>query len=74
MTPVTTPPAAGGMTVLSLLGWEEILTALLVLVFVAAAALVTLAAGRAANGRPEWQEWLDERSAQRRNEWGDAGA
>ena len=67
MTPATTPPAPGSMTVPPLFGWEHILTALTVVLVVAVAGLLVLAAGRARSGRSEWRAWLDERSARRRD-------
>jgi hypothetical protein len=68
MTPVPTTPAPGSMTVPPLFGWEHVLVAVVVVVVLAVAALAVLAAGTAVSGRSEWQAWLDERSAARREE------
>jgi hypothetical protein len=40
-------------------------TAVVLVLAVAIAALLLLAAGRAASGRSEWQAWLDGRSSRR---------
>jgi hypothetical protein len=53
------------MTVPPLHGWEDIVTAVALVIAVAVAALLLLAAGRAGSGRSEWQAWLDGRSTGR---------
>ncbi|SOD97717.1 hypothetical protein [Blastococcus haudaquaticus] len=65
MTPATTPPAPGSMTVPFLFGWEVVLVGLVLLVVVAVAFLAfgALRAGR--DDRTEWQAWLDARSSPR---------
>jgi hypothetical protein len=65
MADVTTPRAPGSMTVPLLHGWEDVVTAVALVVAVAIAALLLLAAGRAASGRSEWQAWPDGRSTRR---------
>jgi hypothetical protein len=65
MADVPTPRAPGSMTVPPLHGWEDVVTAVALVVVVAVAALLFLAAGRAASDRSEWQAWLDGRSIRR---------
>ena len=65
MTPATTPPAPGSMTVPPLSGWEDIVILLALLMAVAVAFLVLAATRRGARGRSEWQAWLDARSSGR---------
>ena len=67
MTPPTTTPAPGSMTVPPLFGWEDIALALALVVVAAVAGLVFLAAGRARSTQSEWRAWLDGRSAPRRD-------
>jgi hypothetical protein len=62
MTPVTTPPAPGSLTVPPWFGWEHVATVLMLVVILAIAAFVLLAAGKAGSGRSEWQALLDARS------------
>jgi hypothetical protein len=50
------------MTVPPLFGWQEIITALLLVIAAAVAFLVIAAVGAAASGRSEWRAWLDGRS------------
>ncbi|WP_346618437.1 hypothetical protein [Blastococcus montanus] len=56
------PALPGNLTVPPLAGWEDLLTAVLLVVAVAVAFVVVLAAGAAVSGRSEWQAWLDARS------------
>ena len=65
MTPATTAPAPGSMTVPFLFGWEVVLVGL-VLVVVVAVAFIAFGALRAGRGdRTEWQAWLEARSSTR---------
>ncbi|MGY1625214.1 hypothetical protein ACI789_23665 [Geodermatophilus sp. SYSU D00965] len=68
MTPDTTSPDPGSMTVPPLFGWEHVLVAVVVVVVLAVAALAVLAAGTAESGRSEWQAWLAGRSVRRPDE------
>jgi hypothetical protein len=61
------------MTVPPLFGWEHILLVVVLSVVVAALVFLALAAGRAPSGRTEWQAYLRERSAVRRDGAGGAG-
>jgi hypothetical protein len=64
MAPVTSPPLPGSMTVPPWFGWENILAVLVLLVVVGVAFFVVSAVGEDANGRSEWQAWLNARSRQ----------
>jgi hypothetical protein len=72
MAPVTTPPLPGSMTVPPLFGWENILIVVAIAVAVALVFLVVGATGGAANGRSEWQAWLDARSSRHQDAATDA--
>jgi hypothetical protein len=63
MTPVSTPPSPGSLTVPLWFGWEHIAAVVVLGIVVAAAALVALAAGRSRSSRAEFQDWLETRSA-----------
>jgi hypothetical protein len=65
MAPVTNPPLPGSMTVPPWFGWENIMAVLVLLVVVGVAFFVVSSVGEDANGRSEWQAWLDARSRQR---------
>jgi hypothetical protein len=64
MTTATTSPLPAGWTFQPLLGWEDVLAVLLALVGVALLVLVAAAGGTAADGREDWQAWLDARATQ----------
>ena len=66
MTPATTPPAPGSMTVPLLFGWEAILVVLVVAVAVAVAFVAFGALRPGRSDRSEWQAWLETRSAAHR--------
>jgi hypothetical protein len=51
------------MTVPLLLGWESILTVVVIVVALAVVYLVIMTAGVAEDGRSEWQAFLDARSS-----------
>ena len=63
MTPPTTAPEPGNMTVPPMFGWGNIAILLILVVMVAVAAFMVMAAGRADSGRSEWQAWLAGRSS-----------
>ncbi|MGY1679270.1 hypothetical protein [Geodermatophilus sp. SYSU D01176] len=67
MTPDTTPPPPGSMTVPPLSGWEDLLTVLLLLIALTVASLVVAASTAHVRGRSEWQAELDARSSRRRD-------
>jgi hypothetical protein len=67
MATATTAPLPAGWTFQPLLGWDDVLVVLLALAAVALVVIVAAAAGTAADGRAEWQAWLDARSSGRRN-------
>ena len=67
MTPASTPPLPGSMTVPPLFGWETILTILAVLLALAVVFFLASAAGRSVDDRAEWRAGLDARSRANRS-------